>query len=133
MSTYSNLVVATLASIRTKGLKSTIYQILTADQPRTGTLVGTDSYGNQYYENPLDQSNRGRWVVYGKYNWDASQITPEWHGWIHRMTDDHPGIYKFSSPKFTPPHVEHLTGTSSRYTPYNTTTKVLNEIDFERN
>ncbi|XP_022996140.1 probable NADH dehydrogenase [ubiquinone] 1 alpha subcomplex subunit 12 [Cucurbita maxima] len=54
------------------------------------TLVGVDKFGNKYYQK-LDeetQYGRHRWVEYaekGRYN--ASQVPPEWHGWLHYITD----------------------------------------------
>ncbi|WOL09517.1 D-xylose-proton symporter-like 2 [Canna indica] len=52
------------------------------------TLVGVDKAGNKYYEKLDTQSGRHRWVEYaekGRYN--ASQVPPEWHGWLHYITD----------------------------------------------
>ncbi|KAK3157270.1 hypothetical protein QOZ80_2AG0118560 [Eleusine coracana subsp. coracana] len=52
-------------------------------------LVGVDKFGNKYYEKLHDtQYGRHRWVEYadkGRYN--ASQVPPEWHGWLHFITD----------------------------------------------
>ncbi|CAL4932520.1 unnamed protein product [Urochloa decumbens] len=54
------------------------------------TLVGVDKFGNKYYEKLHDtQYGRHRWVEYaekGRYN--ASQVPPEWHGWLHHITDN---------------------------------------------
>uniref|UniRef100_A0A0E0BE93 NADH dehydrogenase [ubiquinone] 1 alpha subcomplex subunit 12 n=1 Tax=Oryza glumipatula TaxID=40148 RepID=A0A0E0BE93_9ORYZ len=53
------------------------------------TVVGVDKFGNKYYEKLHDtQYGRHRWVEYaekGRYN--ASQVPPEWHGWLHHITD----------------------------------------------
>lgn len=59
---------------------------------RTGTLKGTDQFGNQYYEQ-IDgvQHGRHRWVVYGDLqNYNTTSVPPEWHGWLHHITDDDP-------------------------------------------
>ena len=61
---------------------------------KVGKLVGTDTQGNQYYENYKDYAAGHRWVVYsGKeytsksfYDFDPSSIPPEWHGWLHNTT-----------------------------------------------
>lgn len=37
------------------------------DNLRPGTLVGTDKYGNKYYENPHYFYGRNRWVEYAPY------------------------------------------------------------------
>ena len=43
-----------------------------------GKLVGSDSFGNKYYE-----SKKGkRWVIYNG-EIDASKIPNEWYSWIH--------------------------------------------------
>ncbi|KAF4393346.1 hypothetical protein F8388_023150 [Cannabis sativa] len=52
------------------------------------TLVGVDKVGNKYYQQLDTQYGRHRWVEYaekGRYN--ASQVPPEWHGWLHYITD----------------------------------------------
>lgn len=39
---------------------------------------------------PILVSGRNRWVVYSDhvgFNYDASQIPPEWYGWLHYKTD----------------------------------------------
>lgn len=48
----------------------------------TGRLVGTDQFGNRYFEDNETTYNRKRWVLYkdmSQYN--PTSITPEWHGW----------------------------------------------------
>lgn len=44
--------------------------------------VGKDSHRNEYYENRADYHGRDRWVLYNKWNFDASQVPPEWHQWV---------------------------------------------------
>jgi len=53
------------------------------------TLVGVDKFGNKYYEKLHDtQHGRHRWVEYAeKDRYNASQVPPEWHGWLHHITD----------------------------------------------
>ncbi len=65
--------------------------------PRAGQLVGIDRFGNEYYTGGIE-FNRERYVrfknkknSYGGY--DASQIPPEWHSWIHRINDTVPRSY----------------------------------------
>lgn len=56
------------------------------DDLKIGTLVGTDKYGNKYYENNYYFYGRNRWVEYAEYihmDYDASQIPAEWYGWMH--------------------------------------------------
>lgn len=93
-------------------------EILTTDQPKAGTLVGTDQHGNKYFENRKDVANRDRWVTFHKWDFDATQIPPQWHQWLHKVYDDHPTSIK--TPEYTYTHFENMTGTRGAYRPYNT-------------
>ena len=77
----------------------------------TGKLVGKDEFGNKYYSN----SEGKRWVIY-KNKVEASKISPEWHLWIHFLTNNKPSdnLNKF---KWQKKHVENLTGTRKAYKP----------------
>ena len=50
-----------------------------------GKLVGKDEFGNKYYSN----SKGKRWVIYAN-RVEASKIPPEWHLWIHFLTNNKP-------------------------------------------
>ncbi|KAL3565249.1 hypothetical protein D5086_033295 [Populus alba] len=51
-------------------------------------LVGVDKFGNKYYQNLETIHGRHRWVEYAeKSRYNASQVPPEWHGWLHFITD----------------------------------------------
>ncbi|KAL9225069.1 hypothetical protein vseg_001036 [Gypsophila vaccaria] len=51
-------------------------------------VVGVDQFGNKYFENLDLQYGRHRWVEYASKNrYNASQVPPEWHGWLHYITD----------------------------------------------
>ena len=54
-----------------------------------GKLMGTDAGGNRYYENLVDYPfGQHRWVEPGDaHNYDPTSIPPEWHGWMHHMSD----------------------------------------------
>ena len=77
----------------------------------TGKLVGRDEFGNKYYSN----SKEKRWVIY-KNKVEPSKIPPEWHLWIHFLTNNKPPS---NSIKFTwqKKHEENLTGTTKAYKP----------------
>jgi len=77
----------------------------------TGKYIGTDEFGNKYYSN----RKKKRWVIY-KDRVESSKIPPEWHMWIHFLTNNKPaGIgNKFSWQK---KHEENLTGTEKAYKP----------------
>ncbi|EFN53072.1 hypothetical protein CHLNCDRAFT_137369 [Chlorella variabilis] len=55
-------------------------------------LVGMDQHGNKYFEKKGAQWVRNRFVVYAKADhWrtqDPSSVPPEWHGWLHYISDD---------------------------------------------
>ena len=77
----------------------------------TGKLIGADEFGNKYYTN----SKKKRWVIY-KIRTESSSIPPEWHLWIHFLTEKKPAndIKKFPWQK---KHEENLTGTQKAYKP----------------
>ncbi|EFJ04903.1 hypothetical protein SELMODRAFT_236885 [Selaginella moellendorffii] len=51
-------------------------------------LVGIDKFGNKYFEKPSGTAGRTRWVEYAdKKYYNASNVPPEWHGWLHYVTD----------------------------------------------
>lgn len=53
-----------------------------------GTLVGTDRFGNRYYraQSGARYGREQRWVLY-KGKTEASKVPPEWHAWLHHMTE----------------------------------------------
>jgi NADH:ubiquinone oxidoreductase subunit len=54
-----------------------------------GRPVGTDRFGNAYYESraPMPRYGRHRrWVVY-KGEADGSKVPPEWHAWLHHTAE----------------------------------------------
>eukprot|EP00270_Netrium_digitus_P021858 TRINITY_DN9603_c0_g1_i3.p1 TRINITY_DN9603_c0_g1~~TRINITY_DN9603_c0_g1_i3.p1 ORF type:complete len:154 (-),score=28.35 TRINITY_DN9603_c0_g1_i3:341-802(-) len=66
------------------------------------TLVGTDSHGNKYYER-MD-------VQYESWDYNASTVPPEWHGWLHHITDCQPPQLELLRPSYGRNHVPNLTG-----------------------
>jgi len=77
----------------------------------TGRFKGKDQLGNKYYENRKGK----RWVIYSGVI-DASKIPPEWHLWIHFLTNKVPDN---SSTKYEweKEHQPNMTGTESAYRP----------------
>ena len=77
----------------------------------TGKFAGKDIFGNKYYYN----SKGKRWVIY-KNNVESTKIPPEWHLWVHFLSDKKPtnDISKFSWQK---QHQENLTGTKKAHKP----------------
>jgi NADH:ubiquinone oxidoreductase subunit len=83
---------------------------------RHGRPVGQDAVGNRYFE----CAGRGkvarsrRWVVYAGGP-DASTVAPEWHAWLHRLTDA--PLAAAGAKPWQRPHKPNLTGTPDSYRP----------------
>jgi len=106
------------------GITKSLVKLFRNDDLKIGTLVGTDKYGNRYYENNEYFHGRNRWVEYADHVWldyNASQISPEWHGWMHYSTDLPPTIKPPVEKRWMTNHIENLTGTDRQYVPYSTT------------
>jgi NADH:ubiquinone oxidoreductase subunit len=84
-----------------------------------GRHVGTDSQGNRYYVQSKGIGPLGvprRWVIY-KDLAEASQVPPEWHGWMHYMVDTPPTEEAYLARPWEKEHVMNLTGTPGAYRP----------------
>jgi len=78
----------------------------------SGKLIGTDSFGNKYYE-----SKKGkRWVIYSD-EIDASKIPVEWYSWIHFTPNKIENTHDLKKYDWQKPHKANLTGTDSAYYP----------------
>jgi len=85
--------------------------------------IGSDSLGNRYFElrapRNLASTPAGRarrYVVY-KSSSEASMIPPEWHAWMHYLTDTPPSQEAYTSKPWQKAHKPHLTGTAGAYRP----------------
>ncbi|KAL4717485.1 hypothetical protein ACJJTC_000634 [Scirpophaga incertulas] len=113
------------------GIIKSAYKFWRFDTLKEGRLVGTDKNGNKYYENTYYMLGRSRWVEYNhcvRWDYNASQVTPEWYGWLHYKTDclphEDPAKYRISCCPFTHrwllPAEENVTGTILAFYPYST-------------
>ncbi|XP_012281007.1 probable NADH dehydrogenase [ubiquinone] 1 alpha subcomplex subunit 12 [Orussus abietinus] len=107
------------------GLLGSLKTLYREDDLKVGTLIGIDKYGNKYYENNYYFYGRNRWVSYAKevgLDYDASQVPPEWFGWLHYKTDlpphKDPRRPKY---KWMAEHRPNMSGTNEAYVPYSTT------------
>lgn len=83
-------------------------------------LVGTDERGNRYFEATELPFGQDRWVEYSTsddwgHDYDASQVPPAWHAWLHHVHDKpvpHQAVY-------SKPHKENKTGSQEAYHPHN--------------
>ena len=48
-----------------------------------GSFIGVDDLGNKYY---TSFNKKKRWVIYERENF-ASELSIDWHGWLHWTTD----------------------------------------------
>ncbi|KAL2736560.1 putative NADH dehydrogenase ubiquinone 1 alpha subcomplex subunit 12 [Vespula maculifrons] len=108
-----------------KGIINSVKTLFRTDELKIGVLIGEDKYGNKYYENNAYFVGRNRWVIYAEHvglNYDASQVPPEWYGWLHYKTDL-PPHHDPSRPKYEwmLDHEQNFSGTSKAYMPYTTT------------
>ena len=86
---------------------------------RRGKLVGTDSFGNRYFESRDAKSydgRRRRWVLYNGYA-DASKVPAEWHGWLHYTLAETPTAAPFPQRKWMKGHLPNLSGTPFAWRP----------------
>ncbi|KAJ3548819.1 hypothetical protein NMY22_g1122 [Coprinellus aureogranulatus] len=122
----------TIRSIQRVGLREWWRQMQYIGDAKSGTLVGTDQFGNRYFENRNGEEEvpgRHRWVDYAQHEYHASQVPPEWHSWIHHIRKDPPTadpIVKNLTPSWQQPWVENLTGTRGAYKTYNTVKPKIN-------
>lgn len=80
---------------------------------RKGVKVGEDEQGNVFYRTADDSK---RWVIYNGEA-EASRVSPEWHGWLHRTWDTPPTEEPLPRKTWEKPHQENLTGTALAYAP----------------
>ena len=82
----------------------------------SGQFVGTDKFDNRYYRGKSrNRYNRERrWVVY-KGRPEASKVPPEWHAWLHHISDE--PLDNNDRHDWQQEHVPNLTGTRAAYHP----------------
>jgi NADH:ubiquinone oxidoreductase subunit len=80
---------------------------------RRGVRVGEDAQGNVFYHNADDSR---RWVIFDGEA-EASRVSPEWHGWLHRTWDEPPTEAPLPHKSWEKPHQENLTGSVDAYAP----------------
>ncbi|CAG8500515.1 6830_t:CDS:2 [Funneliformis caledonium] len=105
------------------GPRDYLRHMLYIGDTRAGTLddrvLESDRVNSAYFS--LLSEGRDRWVDYAKHYGDASQIPPEWHSWIHKITEDPPTIDPPPRPKYLSPFNENFTGTRKAFKTYSTT------------
>lgn len=122
----SSSLIRTVRNFLKVGPKSAWKQINGIGDIKAGTLVGTDSYGNKYYQNESEDEIhlRTRWVEYKEHYFNISQVEPAWHFWLGYGVDVPPNQ---TAPEFTtkrayptPIHTSSGTGGPRAFVTYNT-------------
>ena len=72
---------------------------------RKGIKVGEDDQGNLYFR---DRNDQRRWVIYNG-EVEASRVSPEWHGWLHKTWKNPPSEEEIMRKKWEKPHQKNLT------------------------
>ncbi len=83
----------------------------------TGRHIGTDEFGNRYFEARKAKMTNGqprRWVMYRGIA-EASKVPPAWHGWLHHTLEA--PLEESMKYGWQKKHQPNLTGTTGRYLP----------------
>ncbi len=80
---------------------------------RHGKKVGEDEAGNVYYRNADDTR---RWVIY-RIDSEASNVSADWHGWLHHTFDQPPTELPLRAWSWQKERLPNLTGTDAAYRP----------------
>lgn len=79
--------------------------------------MGTDYYGNAYFEGGRDTNGQPRrWVMYPGSN-DASRVAPEWFSWLHHQVEDVPELSMPPTRSWQKQGISNQTGTPFAYRP----------------
>ncbi|KAL6068768.1 NADH dehydrogenase 1 alpha subcomplex subunit 12 ndufa12/DAP13 [Balamuthia mandrillaris] len=108
-----------LGEVKRLGWKESIIRLYRFSNLKVGsTMVGVDRIGNKYYEAPTEDFIQNRWVEYADPSgYDASQVPPEWHAWLHHITDQPPTPDLDKDIIYKKPHKPNKTGTDQAYHP----------------
>ncbi|KAH7931256.1 NDUFA12-domain-containing protein [Leucogyrophana mollusca] len=119
-------------NIRRTGIRQWWHQMQYIGDAKAGNHVGTDQFGNRYFENlnPDDElPGRHRWVDFAQHYNNATQVPAEWHSWlshIRQLPPTEDKVMQNLSPPWKAPWTENLTGTRGAYKPYNTVVPKIN-------
>ncbi|KAI0471533.1 NDUFA12-domain-containing protein [Xylariaceae sp. FL0804] len=117
----------TLRNLWKVGFKDAFHQIMYIGDTKAGTLIGTDRFGNKYFENNEELPLRTRWVDYKSHDFDPAQIEPGWHAWMSYSVDKSPAEDKLLGYQRRPwedtdaKTIPNYTLSRGAYTPYSTT------------
>ncbi|KAI1004100.1 hypothetical protein K3495_g4115 [Podosphaera aphanis] len=114
----------TIKNLWRAGIRDAAHQMQHIGDTKAGALIGTDRYGNKYYENMEELPLRTRWVDYKDYDLDPSHLEPGWHAWISYMVDKPPTQDALLQTKVRswelPDHRPNYTATRGAFKTYST-------------
>lgn len=124
----SSSLVRAVRNIWRIGPREYIKQMNAIGDSKYGRLVGTDEFGNKYFENDKEDEiyGRTRWVQYPTRLYEVSTIAPGWHAWLTQLADTPPNELTEAQksiravPANTTTTIQSFTGTPQAYIPYST-------------
>ncbi|KAI0376616.1 NADH ubiquinone oxidoreductase subunit NDUFA12-domain-containing protein [Hypomontagnella monticulosa] len=117
----------TLSNLWRVGIRDYWHQLNYIGDTKAGTLIGTDRFGNKYFENNEELPLRTRWVDYKLHDFDPAHIEPGWHAWISYSVDKPPTEDPLLAYRRRPwedtdaKTIPNYTATRGAYKPYSTT------------
>mmetsp|Transcript_14184 Transcript_14184/g.42903 ORF Transcript_14184/g.42903 Transcript_14184/m.42903 type:complete len:203 (-) Transcript_14184:342-950(-) len=76
-------------AVREFGWKGLYEKCTAMGTVKFGEHVGTDKFGNKYFEDRNEVYGQHRWVEYKDiWNYDAASVPPAWQGWLCHMYDE---------------------------------------------
>ena len=78
-----------------------------------GKFVGTDDFGNKYYEN---KKRKKRWIIYNG-EIEATKIPIEWYSWMHSIKNKIEETHELKKYNWQKNHLSNQTGTDKAYNP----------------
>ncbi|KAK4051083.1 hypothetical protein OIO90_004823 [Microbotryomycetes sp. JL221] len=113
----------TIQNIKAVGWRQAWRDLQYIGDIKAGKFVGQDEHGNKFYENQDETLWRHRWVDFASHDYNASQVTPEWHSWLSHIRHLPPNvdpIVQQSKQPWQIPHYENITGTRGAFKTYST-------------
>ncbi|GAM20221.1 hypothetical protein SAMD00019534_033960, partial [Acytostelium subglobosum LB1] len=97
-----------------RGVGESLKTLYYTGELKYGTMIGRDISGNRY--------GRHRWVEFANPKVpEATMVPPEWHSWLHHISDKHGNSQDMISftPTYKRDHLANPTATDGAYTPPN--------------
>ncbi len=88
------------------------------DISRRSEHIGTDEYGNKYYQDRKNsvEGRQRRYVIYNGMA-EPSKVPAEWHGWLHYTLEHPPTEAPLARREWETDHSPNMTGTVFAYRP----------------